>query len=154
MVTTKRGRKTAASILLVSAFLVLGGSLLTLPEALTSGGNSGATPRAMVAQFDQNLGMLIQGDVREVCFTVLNAGRRRLVITGENRGCCGQSAVASSFVAPPGDTIELRAQVDTSGWCGQLRQEFSYNTNDPQCPRLTFTVCGEVVTSNSSSLVR
>jgi hypothetical protein len=93
--------------------------------------------------------MLPQGEVREVCFRVHNGGGRRLVIRDPNAACCGGSAESSSLLVAPGDFAEIRVQVDTSGWWGQMREDFSYATNDPRQPQLAFTVLGEVAAADA-----
>lgn len=140
----RRSIRTAVLVLFASALLVFGSRHLTSLGSFAADRHSEMGPRAVVAHFEQDLGELTQGEVREVCFLVHNAGRRRLVLTGEDRPCCGRSDGPSSHMAMPGDSVVVRAEVDTSRWFGRLREEFSYRTNDPRQPRLTFTVIGDV----------
>ena len=121
------------------ALLVLGTGR---PAPLTASRDT--APRAVVACAVQNQGTLYQGEVREVCFRVRNAGGRRLVIIDANAGCCGQAVEYVQFMVIPGDLVEIPVQVDTSGWCGQMREVYSYTTNDPQQPQLKLAVLGEV----------
>jgi hypothetical protein len=132
-------------MLLGGAVLALGAGRLGFFEMPVIACQCDSQPNAIVAWSEKNLGTITQGQVREVRFTVRNAGRRRLVVAGENRGCCGQPASPLSLVAVPGQSMEIRVKVDTSGWCGPLHQEYSYRTNDPQRPQLTFTILGDVV---------
>jgi hypothetical protein len=131
---------TTVVILIGSALLVFGIGPPVPRDATNDRG-----PRAVVAYAEQNLGTLHQGEVREVCFRVRNAGGRRLLVTDANVNCCGQAEIPSSFMVAPGDFVEIRLPVDTSGWCGHMRETFSFTTNDPRQPRLVFTALGEVV---------
>lgn len=127
-------------ILVGSALLVFG---IGPPAPRTASRET--EPRAIVVCAEQNLGTLRQGEVREVCFRVRNAGERRLVITNATANCCGQAMEHLQFMVAPGDFVEIHLPVDTSGWFGQMRETFSFTTNDPRQPRLAFTALGEVM---------
>lgn len=143
MFSTRIAVATGITIVLVSASLILGSSHLRTLEGAANG--RGAVPCAMVSQCEMDLGRLTQGQMREISFPVRNAGGRRLVVSSENQACCGRSVDQPPLVLPPGGTAEIRIQVDTSGHCGQLRETYSYHTNDARRPRLSFVVHAEVV---------
>lgn len=135
--------------LAVVAGLLLGqaAARAVLPAWLGSGPGRNPGPMALVPCTQRDLGTVPQGEVLQAAFAVTNTGTRRLILLEQSRACCGRSTGRPETAVLPGETTELRVQVDTSRWCGQVREVVRYHTNDPGLPRLCLTVTARVVSS-------
>jgi hypothetical protein len=130
-----------------AVFCVVAGSALALGKwsawafnswPLASAGVPDA-PRLATGRREHDLGALGQGGTHRVAFAVSNRGTRRLILT-ELGNCCGEETPPVQLVVPPGRSLDVVIELDTSRWFGQVRHVAEYDTNDPQAPRLAFTI--------------
>ncbi len=108
-----------------------------------------ARPAALVADAQRDFGEVRQGTIVKAQFTVSNRGNHRLVVRSESAGCCGGPAEGSTVLIAPGQSAALEVKADTSVWSGTMRHVARYTTNDPEHPRLSFTLKAEVTSSAS-----
>jgi hypothetical protein len=101
-------------------------------------------PRLQSDQRQRDLGLVAQGAVLRTTFTVANHGRRRLILLQRGKACCGQETPSRRLVVPPGKSLDVAVEVDTSRWFGRMCDLTEYLTNDPRTPRLTFAVAAFV----------
>lgn len=140
MARTCRTLSDAVLVLLGGMLLVLWGVRLW---ASASGGKDLAGPSATIASTERDLGTLRQGEVLRVTFPIRNSGSRRLIVRRLSATCCGGQESGPTLVMP-GDSALLELEVDTSRWCGQMRETADFATNDPRLPRFTLCVAGQV----------
>ncbi|MEX2120483.1 MAG: hypothetical protein WD847_12880 [Pirellulales bacterium] len=96
-------------------------------------------PRLATGRRERDLGRLRQGTTHRVAFAVSNRGTRRLILT-DRGNCCGEETPPVQLVVPPGESLNVVIELDTSRWFGQVRHMAEYDTNDPQAPSLAFTI--------------
>ncbi|MHC4176507.1 MAG: Ig-like domain-containing protein [Planctomycetota bacterium] len=116
-----------------------------LPAWLGHGTAGSSAPAIRLAHTERDLGTVVQGAELRTAFPIANVGTRRLILREHRRACCGQAADQSEIVVPPGNSTELKVQVDTSPWCGRMREAVRYTTNDPDRPQLTLYVNADVI---------
>lgn len=91
-----------------------------------------------------DLGVLSPGENREVAFSILNKGDRRLVINEQDSGCgCGEP-VSETLLIPSGDTKEIVFDIDAQYGLGSIKKKRSFTTNDPAQPRFDLIVKARV----------
>jgi len=135
---------TLALAVLAGLFLGQQAACIVLPARLENARGGSSTPTIDLPYREQDLGTVPQGTVLQTSFPITNIGRRRLILVERSRACCGESPGQPETVLRPGEATELRVQVDTSRWCGRVREVVRYSTNDPQMPRFALTVTADV----------
>jgi hypothetical protein len=101
-------------------------------------------PRVEVSYTQWDFGAVPQGAVLHAGFPITNTGARRLIVVQQSGACCGQPAGQHVIALRPGEARKLTVQVDTSRWCGRVREVVHYTTNDPHMPRLALCVAANV----------
>ena len=102
------------------------------------------SPQLVLASTHRDLGTVTQGSVLRTTFPIANQGTRRLVLSDQSQGCCGQPADPRQVIVAPGDSTELTVEVDTARWHGRMERTLRYTTNDPKLPRFALTVTASV----------
>jgi hypothetical protein len=145
----RRCLKGGALALAIVAGLFLGqqAACLLLPAQFDSDSPGSSTPVVELPYREQDFGVVSQGTVLHGAFSVSNVGGRRLILVERSRTCCGQSPEKRETVLPPGQATELRIQVDTSRYCGRMREVVRYQTNDPEMPQFALSVIADVTAS-------
>ncbi len=78
-------------------------------------------------------------------FVLSNAGEQELVITTVAPGChCTTTLLAASHLQP-GQSVELRAMLDTEGLSGRVVRYITITSSDPVHPQITVSLMGNVV---------
>jgi len=135
-----------ALALAIVAGLFLGQQVacLVLPARLEDARAGSSTATIELPCRERDYGTVPQGTVLRTSFPITNVGSRRLILVERSRACCGESPGQPETVVQPGEATELKVQVDTSRWCGRVREVVRYNTNDPDVPQFALTVTADV----------
>lgn len=96
--------------------------------------------RIEITETLRDLGTVTKTSILETEFTVKNIGNKRLLLSEQSRSCDCLSARKPQIVVPVGGQTRLKLVLDPSLLHGALRKQFTYQTNDPDCPALTLTV--------------
>ena len=136
---------TLALAIVAGLFLGQQVACLVLPARLEDARAGSSTPMIELPYREQDLGKVPQGTVLRASFPITNVGSRRLILVERSRACCGQSPGQPETTLPPGETTELRVQVDTSRYCGRMREVVRYSTNDPDTPQFALSVTAHVI---------
>ena len=78
-------------------------------------------------------------------FLLYNTGGKTLRITDVQTSCGCTVAQVSKYNVPPGDFARLQVQMDTSIKLGKVRKEITVSSNDPERPKLTLFLIGNVL---------
>lgn len=118
------------------------GATPTPPAAVPEA--TGPAPVAFAEESSFNFGSMELGGNMEHRFTVQNKGEKPLTLTmGETTCKCTQSVVEDPTVSP-GSSGGVTLKWKGEGQIGSFRQTATILTNDPQNPKMTFTVEGEL----------
>jgi hypothetical protein len=134
-----------ALALVAGLFLGQQAACVVLPAWLENARPDSSTPTIELPYRQRDLGAVPQGSVLRTSFPLTNTGTRRLILVEQSRGCCGQSAGQRETTVRPGEATALSVQVDTSRWCGRMREVVRYSTNDPDMPRFALSVTADVI---------
>lgn len=94
-----------------------------------------------------DLGIVQWRGEREVTFSVLNKGQRRLVINEVDNECaCGQP-VRRTVIIPPGGVENLVVNIDTRSKSVDFENLASFTTNDVAQPRFDLRVRASVAST-------
>lgn len=105
---------------------------------------SAAAPKIEVDEPIHAFGEVLEGIAVIHAFILSNTGDEPLVIEKVTVTCgCTTTALAKSTLFP-GETVELQAMVDTAGFSGTINKAISVQSNDPQTPKLTLHLTGDV----------
>jgi len=140
----KRVTKAAACLAAAAALLVGSGLLLRSWPAWSPADGARGGAQAVLPCRHRDLGRVPQGGVVRAVFPVTNAGHRRLILTRRTPGCCGGPARSQQVFVPPGGSAELRVEIDTAQWFGQVDYALRYTTNDPALPQFALRVTAVV----------
>lgn len=105
-----------------------------------------AAPKLVVDEPVYDFGEVKEGTIVTHAFVIRNEGTDPLVFTGKPRSSCGCTVAAlPKNVLMPGESLELTATFDSSGFGGRhVRKEIRVYTNDPQQPVVTLALVGYV----------
>lgn len=100
-------------------------------------------PQLEVAAIEKSFGTLSPTEIGEVVFTLRNTGDELLTV----HPTLGPplSLVSAPEAIPPGESGELVVQADLRGFQGPITFPVELATNDPDQPKLTLRIAGEVV---------
>ena len=127
------------------ALLLVGSIVCRLSATLPGQGVAAESVPKLVAELSRrDLGTVSQGVVLRAAFPVANHGTRRLVIVEQVARCCGGSSGTREIIVAPGQSRDLRVEVDTASWFGRLEHTVRYTTNDRRVARFAVTVTADV----------
>jgi len=105
-----------------------------------------AAPRIAIDASSYDFGQVVAGISVTHLFTLSNAGDEPLEISGVTPGCGCTTASLEKTTLGPGDSVVLRALVDTADFPGQqIAKTITVASNDPATPRLDLLVVGIVL---------
>jgi hypothetical protein len=141
-----------ALALVIPTGLILGhwAACQVLPARLGEVHADRPTASAEVPYTQWDFGAVRQGAVLQAGFPITNTGARRLIVVQQSGTCCGQPARQHAIALRPGEARKLTVQVNTSRWCGRVREVVHYATNDPHMPRLALCVAANVTPDSNS----
>lgn len=104
-----------------------------------------AQPCIEISETVWDFGRVTQAAELEAGFLVRNAGSRRLLIVERSRSCDDCPSARNPEVSiPSGGETMLRIVLDTGRFCGAVREQYHYRTNDPDRPTFTLALVAEV----------
>lgn len=112
------------------------GQLPPVPEGAS--GDRTPRPRLYVAEPHFDLGELLEGDTGTAHWVLENRGNATLVIE-QTRASCGCTVVKlgdSEKIIPPGGSLKLQAEFNSTGRAGTQKKYVTVYTNDPEHPEL------------------
>ena len=110
-----------------------------LPEAPRE--DMGPAPRLFVSERLQELGTIVAGDKVAVSWHLANRGTANLLLKRVKAGC-GCTVVRlteEEMIIPPGGSLTLRAEFDSTGRKGEQTKSVTILSNDPVEPRCQLT---------------
>ena len=105
-----------------------------------------AGPQLVVDPETYDFGTVAEGLLVEAVFTLTNAGDAALVFTRQPSTSCGcTSAPLPKMALAPGESVELVAHFDSTGYGGHNVRKYVYlYSNDPTGERRTLSIVGYV----------
>ncbi len=117
---------------------------LTLLLAATLGVSALAAPTISVDQGTYEFGAVLEGTIISHKFVLTNVGDQMLEIAKVRASCgCTTMGLPDSSLSP-GESVELEARVDTTGFGGTITKAIYIDSNDPNTPSLTVYITGNV----------
>ncbi|NUQ61958.1 MAG: DUF1573 domain-containing protein [Pirellulales bacterium] len=114
---------------------------------------TGPHPTAVAETDKHDFGALDSHATGRHSFVIKNTGQAVLKLTKGSTSCkCTASLLgdnAESADVPTGGSTEVTLEWKGKGFKGPFNQTATINTNDPEHPRLTFTISGRIVTAVS-----
>ncbi|MBU0718295.1 MAG: DUF1573 domain-containing protein [Planctomycetes bacterium] len=114
------------------------------PAPPVAGGQAEKGPGLEVAEREQDIGSIFEGDKAVIRWRIANRGAADLVIesTKASCGCTVVKLAEKERTIPPDKTLELKVEFDSTGRRGQQKQHVTVSTNDPLEPavKLEFSV--------------
>lgn len=98
-----------------------------------------AQPKAAADTLIHDFGLMPRGDVSQHTFVLRNEGNQDLVIS-QVRSSCACTVVDHPQVIAPGDSGEVKVDLDTMILLGPSTKRVSLFTNDPENPRIDMTI--------------
>jgi rhodanese-related sulfurtransferase len=110
-----------------------------------------ATPTIYVAEPVYNFGSVSDGFAIIHTFVLENRGDQALTILSITAQCgCTTTGLRTPHTIDPGDSVELEARVNTVSFGGHtISKTISVNSNDPETPRLTLEIAGQVIAASA-----
>ncbi len=104
------------------------------------------TPGLIVAQRMQNLGVVLEGDKVPVSWLIENRGEKALVIkqTKSDCGCAVVKLTEKQKTLPPGGTLKLTAEFDSTRRRGKQKKSITIYTNDPVEPKVKLEFVAQI----------
>lgn len=119
-------------------------ALISLLAVTTLGAAVVGAPKISVDNPSYDFGQVVAGLAVSHTFLLTNEGDEPLVITGVTTSCgCTTTALAKTTLAP-GESVELAALVDTSGFAGAIAKTITVASNDPETSELRLALLGTV----------
>lgn len=109
-------------------------------------GDDGPQPVVEIADRVVDLGELEVGSKAAGVFSLRNTGDAPLVIRGV-RPHCGCTVADYDRSIPPGETGQIKAVLDTTGFRGPLSRSIAVFTNDAVTPQLNLVLRAQVVST-------
>ena len=116
------------------------------PTPTGTGGDTAPRPQLFVAQRSQDLGTILEGDKAIVSWLLENRGNADLVIdrTVPSCGCTVVQLADSEKIIPPGRSLTLKAEFDSTNRREEQAKTINVLSNDPAEPELKLTFKGKV----------
>ena len=105
---------------------------------------SSPQPKVDIVNPVYDFGTVLEGQKVAHAFTIRNAGKKDLIISGVRTSCgCTAAAPSKNHVAP-GDQAQIAVTFDTQFQKGHRERTITAMTNDPQTPNAVMTLQGMV----------
>ncbi len=103
-----------------------------------------STPRISVSENKHHFGKVKEGRVLTLNLGIKSIGDSELIITDVQTSCGCTAALLSSDKLKPGDSGNIRIELDTKGMKGHKTRTLAIKSNDPVNPRMVITLFVEV----------
>ena len=115
--------------------------------AQTTRPSSGATPpsgKIFCARPAHDFGEAPQNDAIHHIFKIENRGTKDLRILGVNPSCQCTSAPLDRDLVKPGETLDIKATMNTLTFDGVVTKSLDVRSDDPETPNLHLTLTGKI----------
>lgn len=127
--------------------MIFAASLITAQAQQPSDtGQAAAVPRAVVPFYSYDFGDINKGETLAYIFRIKNIGNADLLIK-ESIPDCGCEVVSADKVIAPGKEGKARVQISTVNMFGNMHSYPVLRTNDPDQPKITFTLKANILAS-------
>lgn len=103
-----------------------------------------AAPTLFADGLEHNFGSILQGQTVQDTFRFQNSGDDILEILSVRTSCGCTAALLSARRLAPGEVGELSIKFDSQGFRGNVHKTIEITTNDPNQPRVVFSLKGTV----------
>jgi len=103
-----------------------------------------STPRISVSENRHDFGKVKEGSVLTLNLGIKSIGDSELLITDVQTSCGCTAALLSSDKLKPGESGNVRIELDTSGMKGNKTRTLAIKSNDPVNPKFVITLFVEV----------
>ena len=100
----------------------------------------GKTPKLKLNSAQHDFGSVEEGKVVETKISFKNEGKAPLIISDVKTSCGCTAVLLSSKLLQPGESGNIRIELDTANREGKLTRTVTLYTNDPQQPNQTITL--------------
>jgi len=100
----------------------------------------GKTPKLKLNLSQHDFGTVEEGKVVETKISFKNEGKAPLIISDVKTSCGCTAALLSSKLLQPGESGNIRIELDTANREGKLTRTVTLYSNDPQQPNQTITL--------------
>lgn len=132
-------RTTKAAILASCAALLVVHAAVTMSAGAAVTAAAAGKPKAVVAEPIKEMGTIAKGEKAIHTFQIKNEGDAPLDIT-DVKASCGCTVAAFDKSILPGQTGNVRVEVDTSTFNGAIAKGVTAYTNDVDLPQIELTV--------------
>lgn len=108
------------------------------------GAKSGITPRISISESKHDFGKVKEGSVLTLNLGIKSIGDSELIISDVKTSCGCTAALLSSDKLKPGESGNVRIELDTSGMKGIKTRTLAILSNDPVNPKMVITLFVEV----------
>lgn len=121
--------------------LVIVANVISKDEAETK---SEPTPRISVSENRHDFGIAKEGSVLTFDLGIKSVGKSELIITDVQASCGCTAALLSNDKLKPGESGNIRIELDTKNMKGKKTRTLAIRSNDPVNPRIVITLLVEV----------
>ncbi len=133
-------RKNKIIIILISITVVVGAFLIFY----NTQNKSSQPPTISISEEEWDFGKIKEDERPVHIFTIKNTGREELIISRVRASCGCTATMLSSDNIKPGQSAELKATFNPTGFNGIVKKDIHIESNDPQLPNTKVTIIAEV----------
>ena len=133
-------RKNKIIIILISIVVIVGAFLIFSNIQ----NKSSQPPTISISEEEWDFGKIKEDERPVHIFTIKNTGREELIISRVRASCGCTATMLSSDNIKPGQSAELQATFNPTGFNGIVKKDIYIDSNDPQLPKTKVTIIAEV----------
>ena len=133
-------RKNKIIIILISIIVIIGAFLIFYNIQ----NKSSQPPTISFSEEEWDFGKIKEDERPVHIFTIKNTGREELIISRVRAACGCTATMLSSDNIKPGQSAELQATFNPTGFNGIVKKDIHIESNDPQLPSTKITIIAEV----------
>lgn len=133
-------RKNKIIIILISIIVIVGAFLIFY----NTQNKSSQPPTISISEEEWDFGKIKEDERPVHIFTIKNTGREELIISRVRASCGCTATMLSSDNIKPGQSAELQATFNPTGFNGIVKKDIHIESNDPQLPSTKVTIIAEV----------
>jgi hypothetical protein len=133
-------RKNKIIIILISIIVIVGAFLIFY----NTQNKSSQPPTISISEEEWDFGKIKEDERPVHIFTIENTGREELIISRVRASCGCTATMLSSNNIKPGQSAELQATFNPTGFNGIVKKDIHIESNDPQLPSTKVTIIAEV----------
>ena len=133
-------RKNKIIIILISITVIVGAFLIFYNIQ----NKTSQPPTISISEEEWDFGKIKEDERPVHIFTIKNTGREELIISRVRSSCGCTATMLSSDNIKPGQSAELQATFNPTGFNGIVKKDIHIESNDPQLPKTKVTIIAEV----------